>query len=179
MPTVSTNPAAGEILPHKAAAIFASRDAAQAAADAVRAATGLPTGNVRTIDGRTRHPGRALEPESGGIFRVMLRAHAVLAAAGFVAGLLLFWLLYRAGVGFVVNAPLPAAGAILFFATMIGTMLGGLVTLRPDHDPYVMSVLAACRDGRAAVIVHGRTAEERDAAVDVLRTTGGDVVQTL
>lgn len=171
-------PAAGETLPHKAAAVFATPAAARAAADAL-VASGLPAACVRTVDARTRHPGRALEPESGGIFRVMLRAHAALGVAGFLGGLLLFWALYRAGVGFVVHAPWPAAGAIVFFATLAGLMLGGLATLRPDHDPYILTVLDACRDGRAAVIVHGRTADERDAAVQALRAAGGEVVGTL
>ncbi|GAB1596209.1 hypothetical protein [Lysobacter claricitrinus] len=175
---MAASAAVGETTPNKAAAIFATVDAARAAADSVRNATGMPAPNVRTVDASTRHPGRALEPESRGIFQVMLRAHAALAAGGFVAGLLLYWLLYRNGVGFVVNAPIAAAGAIVFLCTMGGLMLGGLATLRPDHDAYVMSVLEACRDGRAAVVIHGRSPAERDAAVEVLRAAGGEVVQT-
>lgn len=171
--------APGETSTHKAAAVFDSPATAHAVAGRVRAATGLSAAQVLTVDAGTRRPGRALEPESRGIFQLMLRAHAALGIAGFVAGLVLFWILYRMGVGFVVNAALPAAGAIVFFCTMGGLMLGGLTTLRPDHDPYILSVMEACREGRAAVVVHGRTAAERDAAVEELRAAGGDVVTTL
>jgi hypothetical protein len=169
----------GEISTHKAAALFDSPATARAVAEQVRGATGLPASQVLIVDAATRRPGRALEPESRGIFELLLRAHLALGIAGFVAGLVLFWILYRMGVGFVVHAALPAAGAILFFCTLGGLMLGGLATLRPDHDPYILSVLDACRDGRAAVVVHGRTAAERDGAVEVLRAAGGDVVPTL
>jgi len=172
-----TSPA-GETSPHKAAALFDSPATARKVAARVRDAMGLPRGQVLAVDAGTRRPGRALEPESRGIFRVMLRAHAALGVAGFVAGLLLFWALYRMGVGFVVNAALPAAGAIVFFCTMGGLMLGGLTTLRPDHDAYILSVIDACREGRAAVVVHGRTAAERDAAVEALQAAGGEVVRT-
>ncbi|AXK71651.1 hypothetical protein DWG18_04670 [Lysobacter sp. TY2-98] len=170
---------AGETTPHKAAAIFQSVDTARAAAAAVRSTLGMPDQHVRTLDATTPHPGRAAEPESAGIFQTMLRAHAALGVAGFVAGLLLYWVLRRMGIGFIVDAPLAAAGAIVFFCTIGGLLLGGLVTLRPDHDPYVMKILDACREGRAAVVVHGRTADERDAAVEFLRSAGGDVIQTL
>jgi hypothetical protein len=169
----------GETSTHKAAAVFDSPAAARTAAEQVRVATGLSTAQVMTVDGDTPRPGRALEPESRGIFQLMLRAHAALGIAGFLVGLVLFWILYRMGVGFVVHAALPAAGAILFFCTMGGLMLGGLATLRPDHDAYILTVLDACRGGRAAVVVHGRTAAERDAAVELLRGAGGEVVQTL
>ena len=169
----------GETSVHKAAAVFDSAATAQAVADRLRGDAGLAAAQVRVVDAATPRPGRALEPESRGIFRLMLRAHAALGAAGFVLGLVLFAILYRMGIGFVVNAALPAAGAIVFFCTMGGLMLGGLTTLRPDHDPYILTVLDACRDGRAAVVVHGRTAAERDAAADALRAAGGDVVRTL
>lgn len=170
---------AGETLPNKAAAMFDSPEAARRAADAVRAATGMPPRLVRTVDATTRHPGRALEPEPEGIFRLMLRTHAAFAVAGFAAGVLLYGLLYRLGVGFVVHAPVAAALTIVPFVTVGAMMFAGLATLRPDHDPYILSVLEACREGRAAVVVHGRTAAERDAAVDALRAAGGDVVRTL
>ena len=169
----------GETSVHKAAALFDSVATAQAAAARLRETSGLGPDQVMTVDAGTPRPGRALEPESRGIFQLMLRAHAALGAAGFAIGLLLFWLLYRMEVGFVVNAALPAAGAIVFFCTMGGLMLGGLATLRPDHDAYILSVIDACREGRAAVVVHGRTAGERDAAVEALKAAGGEVVRTL
>lgn len=169
----------GELSPHKVAAIFDDAARARQAADSVRTALGLAPAHVRVVTPDTRRPGRAVEPESRGIFAVMLRAHAVLGVVGLLAGLLIFWTLWRMDLPLITQNPVAAGGAIVFFATMAGLMLGGLATLRPDHDVYVMSVLDACRDGRSAAIVHARTSEELDAARAHLQGLGGDLVSTL
>ena len=169
----------GEISPHKVAAIFGDAEHARSAAERARTALGLAADQVSVLTPDTLRPGRRLEPESHGIWAVLLKAHVALGVAGFLLGLLLFWALWRSGLPAVVSNPLPAAGAIVFFATMGGLMLGGLATLRPDHDVYIMKVLDACRDGRSAAVVHARTADEMDAARAVLEAADGDVVATL
>ncbi len=169
----------GEISPHKVAAIFGDASRARAAAESVKAAVGLAPEQVTVLTPDTPRPGRRLEPESRGILAVMLKAHAALGVAGFLAGLLIFWILWRSGLPPIVSNPLAAAGAIVFLSTMGGLMLGGLATLRPDHDVYIMKVLEACRDGRSAAIVHARTAEEMNAARAALEAAEGDVVGTL
>lgn len=169
----------GEISPHKVAAIFPDASQARAAAHSVRAALALPDPHVQVITPDTHRPGRKLEPESHGIFAVMMKAHAALGVAGFLAGLLIFWVLWQLDLPLIVQNRWAALGAILFFSTMGGLMLGGLATLRPDHDVYIMSVLDACRDGRSAAIVHARTADELDAARAHLASAGGEMVSTL
>lgn len=169
----------GEITPHKVAAIFDDAAQARRAADGVRDSLGLPPTHVTVVTPDTRRPGRRLEPESHGIWSVMLKAHAALGVAGFLGGLLIFSVLWRMDLPLIVSNPLAAAGAILFFSTMAGLMLGGLATLRPDHDAYIMSVLAACREGRSAAVVHARTSGELEAARAQLETAGGEVVSTL
>jgi hypothetical protein len=169
----------GEISPHKVAAIFDDAEQARRAADGVRAALALPGPHVQVITPDSQRPGRQLEPESHGIFSVMMKAHAALGVAGFLGGLLLFWLLWQRHQPFIVSNPWAAAGAIVFFATMGGLMLGGLVTLRPDHDGYILGVLEACRDGRSAAVVHARTTEELEAASACLGSAGGQLLSTL
>ena len=110
---------------------------------------------------------------------MLLKTHAALGTAGFLAGLLIFWTLWRSGLPLIVSSPMAAAGAIVFLTTMGGLMLGGLATLRPDHDLYILKVLEACQAGRSAAVVHARTAEERDAARAALEDANGEVVTTL
>lgn len=169
----------GEISPHKVAAIFADAGQARRVADSLRDTLALPPTHVTVVTPDTRRPGRRLEPESRGIWATALKAHAALGVAGFLAGLLIFWVLWQMDLPLIVSNPLPAVGAIVFFSTMSGMMLGGLVTLRPDHDVYIMKVLDACRDGRSAAIVHARTADELEAARTALGEAGGEVVATL
>ena len=169
----------GEISPHKVAAIFADFGTARSAAEQVQAGLGLAPEQVTVLTSETRRPGRRLEPESHGIWSVLLKTHAALGTAGFLAGLLIFWTLWRSGLPLIVSSPMAAAGAIVFLTTMGGLMLGGLATLRPDHDLYILKVLEACQAGRSAAVVHARTAEERDAARAALEAANGEVVTTL
>jgi hypothetical protein len=169
----------GEKSNHKVAGIFPDRAAAQGAADALR--------NTLPLEKNTQlvvlHPGdaadRALEPEQGGIFRTIIRAHVWLGLGGAVVGAAVFVLVYVLGVRMVVQSPVTAALVIIGFATVAGLMLGGLVSLRPDHDPYIQRVRGALTEGRSAVVFHGFDREERDAAATELRRLGGETVTTL
>jgi len=134
----------GELSNSKLAAVFPDEGAARAAAQLVSASLSLGSAQVQVITPNELHPGRMLEPESQGIWRTIIVAHVRLGIVGVVAGLLLFAALYAMGVPFIVMSPTAAGLALLFFGAVAGLMLGGLVALRPDHDPYVQ----ATRDAR-------------------------------
>ena len=169
----------GEASASKVAAVFADEARARDVATRLRDVMGLGDAQVQLLTPRDRRPGRKLEPESHGIFRTMLRAHAWLGVAGIAAGTLLFLALWVAGVPMVAGAPLVAGIAIVLLSGMAGPMLGGLVTLRPDHDPYILSVLEALGEGRGAVVVHATDPAQHQRAVDWLQAAGGEVVATL
>lgn len=168
-----------EVAASKVAAIFVSVEGARAAATRLRDELRLEPAQVQLILPGDRRAGRRLEPESHGIFVTLLRAHAALGIAGAVAGLGVFGALWASGVPFVVASPVLAGIAIVFLATMAGLMLGGLMTLRPDHDVYIHKVREACAGGRSAVVVHAYTPEQRAQAEALLKTASGDVVGTL
>lgn len=162
----------------KVAAIFPSEVRAREVAAELRTVLRLTESQVRVVTPNDRRPGRKLEPESQGIFRTMIRAHARLGVVGTVLGALLFGVLYFAGAGMVVNAAAPAAFAMIVIGGLVGLMAGGLVTLRPDHDAYINRVFEAIGEGRSAVVVHALTAEQRDSARAQLESAGGEVVST-
>jgi hypothetical protein len=169
----------GEVSKRKIAAVFRGPDEARRAAEALRAALSLGEPQVQVIAPDEPHPGRKLEPESRGIWRTIVRAHLKLGVGGAIAGLVLFAALLAAGVPFVVNSPIAAALALLFFGTVAGLLLGGLMALRPDHDRYVLATRDAMADGRTTVVVHALTAAQGQQAADFLRGQGGDVTSTL
>lgn len=70
---------------------------------------------------------------------------------GAIVGLLVFAARYAVGLPFIVNSPLAAALVPLFFGTVAGLMLGGLVVLRPDHDRYVEAARDAMESGNTTV----------------------------
>lgn len=168
-----------EVSNSKVAAIFPSASEAQNHAARLRSMLGLSERQVQVITPADGRPGRKLEPESHGIFRTMLWAHAKLGAIGAAAGALVFGAMRLLGLPFIVNSPFLSFGMLLFYGAVAGLLLGGLVTLRPDHDAYVFKVLGALREGDSAVIVHAFSVEQRDQAIKLLKTAGGETVATL
>ena len=60
-----------------------------------------------------------------------------------------------------------------------GVMFGGLVTLRPDHDPLILKVQQATRAGRSAVVVHAFSHAQGAQARELLQQASDEVVSTL
>lgn len=169
----------GERSNSKLAAVFATAEAATAAAREVTAALNLGDAQVQLLTPGELAPGRRLEPESHGIWRTIVVAHARLGMAGVVAGLLAFAVLYAMGIAFVLRSPVASALLLLAFGGIAGLMLGGLVALRPDHDRYLLAAREAMEEGRPTVVVHAFSAAQADQAADFLRARGGEVTGTL
>src|SRR5690606_28295086 len=178
-PAMSDVPVTAEVSNHKLAAVFPDARAARAAADALCRDTGLAKAQVKVVTPGSADVAIRLEPEGGGIWRTILRAHLRLGLAGAALALVAFALLYLSGVPFVAQSPVAAALALLFFGTVAGLLLGGLVSLRPDHDRYVHATRDAMQVGRSTVVVHALSAEQNAHAADFLRARGGEVTRTL
>ena len=169
----------GELSNSKVAAVFPQEFTARQAARGVASALSLEMAQVQVITPDESHPGRKLEPESAGIWRTIVVAHVKLGIVGAVAGLLVFAALYAVGPAFIVNSPVAAALVLLFFGAVGGLFLGGLVSLRPDHDRYVEATRDAMAEGNTTVVVHAFSAEQRRQAAQFLRAQGGEVTSTL
>lgn len=168
----------GEVSNSKVGALFEGEMQAQRAADNVRRSLGVSHSQVELITSR-KGVGRKLEPESPGIFLTALRAHFWLGLAGLAAGGLLFGILFAMGLPLIVNSAPLAAGVLVFFGGVAGLMFGGLVTLRPDHDLYILKVREGLEEGKYAVVVHARSHEQMAASAELLKQSGGDVIKTL
>ncbi len=168
-----------EVSNSKVAAIYSDLATARRQAERLRTALGLSERQVQVLVPRDRHAGRKLEPESHGIYRTMLWAHLKLGVAGVVAGLLVYMALRMADVAMIVLSPWLSLMALVFFGAVAGLMLGGLITLRPDHDAYVMKVLSALRGGDSAIVVHAMSAAQKRSAEEFLQRDGADTTATL
>jgi hypothetical protein len=121
---------------------------------------------------------RKMEPDQRGIWRTMLRGHVVFGVLGALAG---------AAIAFAVIAAWPAAasspGFTLLFLTVLGTffggMVGGLVTLRPDHDAVIQQVHAAQERGQWAVVVRPLSEACARSASTTLEAAGATPMRSL
>ena len=176
---MSDIPVSGEVSNSKLAAVFASLPMAREAAGALSSELGLAPAQVKLVG-----PGEAdvdikLEPEGGGIWRTIVRAHVRLGILGAVLGVVAFVVLMAAGIPFIVNSPWAAGLVLLGFGATAGLFLGGLVSLRPDHDRYIQATRAAMEAGCTTVLVHALSADQRDAAAALLAARGADLTRTL
>ena len=169
----------GEVSNHKVAAAFPDANTARQAAAAVASSLSLGASQVQLIFPGEPHPGRKLEPESRGIWHTIVVAHVKLGIAGVIAGVVAFVVMYGMGLPFIVNSPLAALLVLVFFGGVAGLMLGGFVSLRPDHDRYVEATRDAMDEGMTTVVVHAFSVEQRAQAAEFLRGRGGEVTSTL
>jgi hypothetical protein len=178
-PVMADSALTGEVSNSKVAAVFVDADTAREVAGRVRRALQLSDEQVQVITPFDRRPGLKLEPEDRGILRTLVRAHVKLGVLGLIAGLFVFGVMWARAVPWIVNSAWLSAGVLASFGALAGLLLGGLMTLRPDHDPYILKVREALGAGRSAVVVHAFTHQQKVDAQALLHQASGEVVATL
>ena len=173
------NPLTGEVSNSKVSAVFASEGAARAAAQRLKAEVGLTDAQVQVVTPHDHDPGRKMQPESHGIFRTILIAHARLGLAGAALGAIAWFVLRAMGAAMIVHTGLLTLVVLVIGGAMLGLMLGGLVALRPDQDAYLVSVREALREGRCAVVVHAFDGDQKTRADAVLAQLSPETITTL
>ena len=179
MSEVSDTPITGEVSNSKLAAVFDSAAAARDAAAAVAEAVGLQPVQVQVIAPGEPRADAKLEPESRGIWHTIVTAHVRLGIAGLVAGLVVFAVMMLLDIPFITQSPWTAAAVIASFGGLAGLLLGGLVSLRPDHDRYIHATRDAMAERRTTVVVHAFSIEQAAKAEEILAGRGGEVTRTL
>lgn len=169
----------------KVAALFPTHDSAESAARRTQQAAGMNQSQFKLVgppdDGYSKGTplSRKLEPEQAGIWRTLVRAHVMTGALGAVFGALMFMGLVIAGNVAVASTPIMSLVSILFFGTLFGLLVGGLLTLRPDHARVASAVRRAIRLGRWAVVAHPVNRKQTNLVMHELRMHSDDVVRTL
>lgn len=176
---IDTRKVSGENFSHKLAAIFELESEALRAVESLSKSTSVSRHQVFVVRPNDDHPGWEIEPEDRGIWRTLVRSHVSLGIAGAVFGALAFAVLYFIGIPFIVSNALAAAGLIIALSTVFGLMLGGLITLRPDHVPYVVAAQSALEDGKIVVAIHAESSDQLKAAQSVLNQFRVKMVGTL
>lgn len=158
----------GETYDHKVAAVFENEAGAKRAATVVSLSTSLHDSQIFVVGPNDKHPGWELEPEDKGIWRTLLRSHAWLAIVGAIVGIGFFLILFVLNIPFVTQNALTSLALAFGFGAVIGMMFAGLITLRPDHMPYISTATTALQEGKYVVAVHATSAEQMREASNVL-----------
>lgn len=175
---MATSAIFGEKYLSKVGAVFDSAEEAKAAAQRVGRETGIGAPQIRVLEPNDPAMARKLEPEQGGIARTLAKSHITLGTAGLVVGLAIALLLLAIGVDAFAWNPLYTLLVFGFFGAIAGLLLGGLVSLRPDHDRLITWARDSARDGHWLVLVHARDHEQERKAKDTLKAVSGKVVGT-
>lgn len=168
----------------KVAAIFDSRSRAETTALRLRQAAGMSEAQIKLVGpqdmvGVVEAPlSRKLEPESSGIWHTILRAHLVTGLIGMIMGALLYLGLWLLGNASVSSDPVLMLGVMLFFGTIFGLLVGGLLSLRPDHYRVTAAVRKAIKRGGWAVISHPVNQDQTQEVINELERHHINVVRS-
>ncbi|MDK8464825.1 hypothetical protein [Marinobacter sp. SS13-12] len=169
----------GEQEGHKVAAVFDTETEAKGAAKALCEGTSLTDDQVAVLSPRDRHTGSELEPEDQGIWHTLVRSHVGLGAGGAVTGFIVFLILSALGIGFIAQNAVVAASVLAALGLMLGLLLAGAVTIRPDHTPYLMKAQSALSKGKYVLTVHASSTQQLQEAKSLLDARNVKTVQSI
>ncbi|MDO8862987.1 hypothetical protein Q6D67_14855 [Haliea sp. E1-2-M8] len=158
----------GEQYPGKVSAEFETRESAESVIAQLAADSGLSQSRVELVVPGDQRLGSKVEPESRGIARTAVKSHLVLGLAFLVLGLAAAWLLVTFGPPLTRSSPVMVFIVLGFFPPLVGLMLAGAITLRPDHEPLISSTRQAAESGRWTVVVHCTEEEQKQRARELL-----------
>lgn len=176
---MATSAIFGERYLSKVGAVFDSEEAARKAARKVTDETAVDSARVKVVEPHDAEAGRKLEPENLGIAYTLVKSHISLGVIGAVVGALVALVLVLSGIQAFADSPYYTFGVAAAFGAIGGMILGGLVSIRPDHDRVISEVRRAAREGRWSVVVHARDEAEKREVKNVLEDRSGEVRRTL
>ncbi len=169
----------GEQSLSKVGARFGSGEETRRAAAQLESELGIQASRIRVVAPNDPAVGRKLEPESHGIAKTIVRSHVTLGIAGLLLGLLLAWIMDSTDIPIFTWNTLYTFGAFGFVGALLGMLLAGLISLRPDQDPLIAWTKEGTRSGRWFLLVHARDADEKEKAKRALEGLSNDVVDSL
>lgn len=169
----------GEHVDHKVAAIFETEPDARGTAKALCEGTSLTDQQVSVLSPADRHQGTELEPEDQGIWQTLVRSHIGLGIGGIALGFAVFLLLNALDIGFITQNVIVAASVLGALGLAVGLLLAGMVTVRPDHTPYLVRAQSALRRGKYVLAVHASSAHQLREAKSLLHSRNVKTVHTI
>lgn len=165
--------------PTKVGAAYESERQARNAARELLNEPGLDPESIAIVKPHDPALETKLEPEGHRIWQTLIRAHITMGLTGAVIGFLVASLLAIANFQAVVSNPWYAFGVMSGLGFLLGLMVGGLLTLRPDHDVMIHQAKVASEHGEWFVLVHARSYRQKQIAQAYFQEHGKTAVSTL
>lgn len=169
----------------KVAGLFKTRRDAERVAWELKQNAGLSDGQVNLVgasDGTALNSptfSRKLEPEQAGIGRTLIRAHVISGLAGVGIGLLVYAGFVAARSNAILSTPGMSLVAMVFLGGLAGLLVGGLLSLRPDHYRVIAVVRRAIREEQWALVIHPVSDMQLDRSLKLLQARSYRVVRSV
>jgi len=165
--------------PSKVAGTFASEATAKAAQEKL-----IQQGHFKAADIKIVRPNDAdisikIEPKDSGIAKTLVNSHIVFGTAGLAIGLIIAFLLIMIGPEMFKSSPLLVYFALGFVGSLLGLMLAGGISLRPDQDPLITDTVEASTHNQWSVVVQIDSDEANERAQAIMKETAESVTHTL
>ncbi|QBM16906.1 hypothetical protein MARI_10050 [Marinobacter sp. JH2] len=161
----------GEKFSHKIATEFEDERAANKAVDALNSA-GMSASQIKVVRPDDPDMARKVEPEVQGVARSLINTHITFGSVGLVIGLILATVLVLVGPTLTQSSPLMTYIAFGFLCPVLALLVAGVISIRPDHDPFIEKTRKAQNVGRWTVVVHCESSDQQKVAKEAM---GSDI----
>ncbi len=170
--------------PHKVAGIYAQHDAARDARHEIVVESGMTERQVRVLSPQAHATDldtlfREIEPQGGRRPWLLVRTHLVLGTLGAIIGVGVFVIAWALDSPRLQSAPVAGLLVFAFLAAVVGMLIAGLVSLRPDERVLATRLQTRLRHGQWAAIAHPVDHRQSSAARRVLDRSANLVIRTL
>lgn len=165
--------------PAKVAAIFNNEAEARAAREELINEGNFDAKAVSIVTPGDDNLSKKIQPESKGIAGTIIKSHGILGVVGLLAGLIAASILVAAGPTFTQASPFGTYFALGFVGLLIGMMLAGGITLRPDHDPLTNKTIQASQQHQWTVIVQTDARDANQLAKQILQNKAQSVSESI
>ena len=165
--------------PAKVAAVFNNEAEARAAREELMNDGNFNAKAVNIVTPGDGNLSKKIQPESKGIAGTIIKSHGILGVVGLLAGLIAASILIAAGPTFTQSSPPLTYFALGFVGLLIGMMIAGAITLRPDHDPLTNKTINASQQHQWTVIVQTNDRDSNQLAKQILQNKAQSVSETI
>lgn len=165
--------------PSRISAIFNNEAEAKKAQTLLIDSGGFADNKINIIRPHDDDISKKLEPETGGVKRTIYKSHVVLGIVGIIVGLVLAAVVQLIGPDFMSGRTPTIYAIFAMIFGMLGLMLAGLISLRPDHDPVTTHVVEAVQEGKWALILQTHNKDEADRAAVLLKPVAHTIHESL
>ena len=120
-----------------------------------------------------------MEPEGEEIKNTIIRSHVTMGLVGLVAGGGVVTWMHQTQIPMVVFSPYYTTFIVLALGLVGGLLLGGLISLRPDHDRLINFSRDVTNQRRWMLLVHVKTMEQKKKVKTYLHGFSDEIVATL